>query len=368
MKKFKVRLGKKSYSIVIGYRILTKLGEVLKRLKIGKDTLIITNSKIWSLYGARLKRALQSQGFNVACEKIPDRETSKSNKEVVRLVGKISRFDKRRGTFVIAFGGGVVGDLAGFVASIYKRGIPYIQIPTTLLGQVDSAIGGKVAIDLDIAKNLVGAFYQPRLVVSDTSLLKSLPPREIRSGLAEIIKYGVIADKRLFLYIETNLKKLLGLNREVLEYTIYRCSKIKAGIVERDEYDQKDIRAILNFGHTAGHAIETAGGYSKLYTHGEAIAIGMVIATDIAFELGILKKENKARIETLIKNAGLPVKIRKLGLRNIMEAQSYDKKIIHGVNRFVLPVKIGKVGIYEDIPKKLITAITKRRLYGSKNL
>ncbi len=361
MKAIKVNLGRRSYRIIIGHKILSKIGPVLKRLRLGKDAIAITNPRIWTLYGSQLKRALKSQGIGLACEKIPPVESSKSNTQVVRLLQQISRHDKRRGTFIIALGGGVVGDVAGFVASIYKRGIPYIQVPTTLLGQVDSAIGGKVAIDLDIAKNLVGAFYQPRLVVSDTYLLRSLPTRQVRTALAEIIKYGVIADPRLFAFIEKNIKKLLKLDKEALGYAIQRCSRIKARIVEKDEKDTRGVRAILNYGHTVGHAIETAAGYSKQYTHGEAIAIGMVAANEIAVKLGMLKPGDKTRIESLIRAAGLPVKIRKIGLKKIMRAQSYDKKIIHGVNRFVLPVRIGKVKIREGISKKLIEGIIKSR-------
>jgi len=355
MKKIKVRLGKRSYPIIIGSNILPKIGTILNNLEVGKDAFIITNPKIWSLYGARLTNALKKEAFSVNCEKIPDKETSKSNKQVVRLLEKLSRADKKRGTFIIAFGGGVVGDVAGFVASIYKRGIPYIQIPTTLLGQVDSAIGGKVAIDLDIAKNLVGAFYQPRLVLSDMSFLKTLPSREIKSGFGEIIKYGIIQDRGLFSFIEENLKKLLKLDKKSTEYVIHRCSSIKAKIVERDENDTKALRAILNYGHTIGHGIEAAAKYSKLYKHGEAIALGMIIEASIAASLGILKRGEKERIESLIKNAGLPVKIRGLKLKDMLLAQSYDKKIIHGVNRFVLPVRIGRVRIVENIPKNVIS-------------
>ena len=360
MKRIKVNLAKKSYQILIGHKILPNLGAVLKRLNIGSGAIVITTPNIWSLYGTKLKRSLASAGLDVSVKKIPDKETSKSSKEALNLIQDISRTDKKKGTFIIAFGGGVTGDLAGFVASIYKRGIPYIQVPTTLLGQVDSAIGGKVAIDLPVAKNLVGSFYQPRLVFSDTSLLKSLPKREIASGMSEVIKYGVIKDARLFTFIEKNLKKLLKLNGGMLEYVITKCAGIKARVVEKDEYDSRGVRAILNFGHTIGHAIESACGYSKLYTHGEAIALGMIAASDIAVSLGLFKKEGRDRIATLIKNTGLPGRIRGVGLNSIMEAQSYDKKILGGVNRFVLPRKIGKVGIYKQIPKNLIKETIKK--------
>jgi 3-dehydroquinate synthase len=215
-----------------------------------------------------------------------------------------------------------------------------------------------VAIDLSSAKNLVGAFYQPRLVVSDTALLRSLPPRQIRSGMAEIIKYGIIQDRKLFFFLEDNIEKIIGLNKYCLEYIIYRSSVIKARIVQRDEYDKKGIRARLNYGHTIGHAIEAASGYSKLYSHGEAVALGMIAAARIAERLGMLEGGAIERMTNLIKNAGLPTRIsKKLTLKNIMKAQRYDKKIIHGTNRFILPAGIGRVKIVENIPLRLISDV-----------
>ncbi|MEE8360067.1 MAG: 3-dehydroquinate synthase, partial [Candidatus Omnitrophota bacterium] len=301
----------------------------------------------------RLKNALKK--YSPALIKVPDTEKSKSNLQVVRVIESIVKIDKGRGIFIISLGGGVVGDLSGFVASIYKRGVPYIQIPTTLLAQVDSAIGGKVAIDLTSAKNLVGAFYQPRLVVSDISMLRSLPARQIRSGLGEIIKYGIIKDLKLFSYLEENIYRIKRLNKDALEYIITRSSAIKAQVVHLDEYDNRGIRASLNFGHTIGHALETACGYSKLYSHGEAVALGMVAASRIAVQLGLLEDISLKRIIKLLKEAGLPTEISsRLKTEKIMKAQTHDKKIIRGVNRFVLPVKIGRTRIYEDIPRRLI--------------
>ncbi|MBL7069476.1 MAG: 3-dehydroquinate synthase [Candidatus Omnitrophica bacterium] len=364
MKKVRVSLGKKrSYDIVIGYKIASNyLEKLIKKLGLGNEAAVITNPAIHSIHRNAIKGFLKRLKANAATIKIPDRETSKSNRQVIKIIESIVKVDKGRGLFIIAFGGGVVGDTGGFVASIYKRGVPYIQIPTTLLAQVDSAIGGKVAIDLTSAKNLVGAFYQPRLVISDISILRSLPSRQIRSGLAEIIKYGIIKDKRLFKFLERNIKDILKLKRDPLEYVIYRSSKIKAAYVKADERDTKGIRAQLNFGHTIGHAIEAASRYSKLYSHGEAIAIGMIAASEIAVKMGLLKRPSLERITNLIKKGGLPTTIsRGLDIKKIMKAQLYDKKIIHGVNRFILPVRIGKANIYEKIPKRLISEVIKNR-------
>lgn len=353
MKKIEVRLRERSYPIIVSTRCLSKLVPVLKKMGIGNDAVIITNPNIWSLYKTILLKTFKA--FNPSVIKMPDTETSKSNRQVVKIIESMVKSDKGRGIFIVAFGGGVVGDVAGFVASIYKRGVPYIQIPTTLLAQVDSAIGGKVAIDLSFAKNLVGAFYQPRLVMSDTHFLKSLPPRQIKSGLAEIIKCGVIKDRRLFEFLENNIERVKKLNSESLEYIISRSAAIKAKIVELDEFDKKSIRVILNYGHTIGHALEAASKYSKLYSHGEAVAAGMVAAAKIAKSMGVLGEPSLHRIVDLIKRSGLPITISKrLKISNIMKAQKFDKKILHGVNRFILPVAIGRVEIYENISHTLI--------------
>lgn len=356
MKKIRLRLDKKrSYDIIIGEGVISRLGEFIKRLGLGSDAVIITNPVVYAIHKNALKKAFVPGRFNVTSLTIPDAETSKSNREVVRLIESLVKADKARPFFIAAFGGGVVGDVAGFVASIYKRGVPYIQIPTTLLAQADSAIGGKVAIDLKVAKNMVGAFYQPRLVISDTSFLRTLTPRQIRSGLGEVIKYGAIEDVKLFSFLENNIQKILKLDRRCLEHIVYRSSRIKARITQKDEYDKKGIRAKLNYGHTIGHAIEAASGYSKAYSHGEAVGIGMIAAAEISCKMGILKRPHLLRLSELIKKAGLPVKIsERLKIEKIMEAQSRDKKILRGVNRFVLPVRIGDVRIYEGVPKRLI--------------
>ncbi len=300
MSRLKLKLKKQSYDIVIGAGTLGLLGKYLKKLDIGRDAYIITNAFLKNKYGSELKRGLLKSGFTVKFRTVPDTEKSKSIETAASLIKDITAYDKKKKIFIIAFGGGVVGDLAGFTASIYRRGIPYIQVPTTLLAQVDSSIGGKTAVDLSQGKNLVGAFYQPRLVFADTTLLKSLDNRQVRAGLAEVIKYGVIKDIRLFKFMEDNHKDILSLKPRALEFIITRCGKIKADVVSLDEKEEKGIRTILNFGHTIGHAIEAASGF-KGYNHGEAIALGMLAASDISVKLGLTNNTTAQRIENLIK-------------------------------------------------------------------
>ena len=326
------------------------------------DAFVITNKTLAGLYYKKIELSLKKSGISANTELVPDSEKAKSQKSLIEVLNRLASYDKNKAVFIIALGGGVVGDLAGFAASIYKRGIPYVQIPTTLLAQVDSAIGGKVAIDLPAAKNLAGSFYQPKIAISDPALLNSLPAREIRNGLAEIIKYGVIRDKILFEYIEKNYKKIMQLVPEALERVILSCSKIKAQIVEEDELDRKGKRAILNYGHTIGHAIEAASSYSGRYNHGEAVAIGMIVAADISAKMGFLKDNDRARIDSLIKKCGLPTKVQNLKISAIYNAHLHDKKFTRGKNKFILPTGIGSVKVVENVPNSIITKSINRRM------
>ena len=364
MKKIRVNLKERSYDILIGPSLIRRTGVLLKRLDIGKDAVVITNKNLLGLYKKPLESSLIASGFTVRFETVPDSERAKAASIATNVIDRISKYDKRKAIFIIAFGGGVVGDLAGFVAAVYKRGIPYVQFPTTLLAQVDSAIGGKVAVDLPIAKNLIGAFYQPRLVISDTSLIKSLSSRQIKSGLGEVIKYGVIKDKKLFEFLEHGYKKVLKADPHSLEYIVSRSSRIKAAVVSKDEFDNKGVRAILNFGHTIGHAIEAASGYSARYNHGEAIAIGMVIASDISCKLGMMKTFELARIEGLVRRLGLPTDIKGLKFSSIYESHLHDKKFLRGRNRLILPLGIGRVKVVEDVPDNVIREAVKDHLRG----
>lgn len=362
MKRVKVSLGARSYDILIGDGLLSNSGVIIKKLDIGTDAVVITNKTLERAYGKTLKRSLNRSGISVKFEILPDSEKAKSPHILLRVLNRIAVYDRNRSIFIIALGGGVVGDLAGFAAAVYKRGIPYAQIPTTLLAHVDSSVGGKTAIDLFAAKNLAGAFYQPRVVISDINVLMSLSPRQVRSGLAEIIKYGVIKDRALFVYLERNYRKAIDLDKKTIAHLVMRSIRIKARLVEEDELDRKGKRIILNFGHTIGHAIETAASYSNKYSHGEAIAIGMCAAADIAFRLNLIKKNDAERIESLIKKCGLPTKVEDLNFNKIYEAHLRDKKFARNRNRFVLPYAVGNARVVEAVPDRVVTEAVKKRL------
>ncbi|MBL7156813.1 MAG: 3-dehydroquinate synthase [Candidatus Omnitrophica bacterium] len=354
MKTVKVNLNKRSYKIHIGNNILKKLPSLIKLDKPDTPLFVVTNKKVNTLYGAKLKKALKPLGKKILFYEIPDSERAKSFPVYIKTIRRLARFAKKVKPFVFAFGGGVTGDLTGFVASAYRRGVPYIQIPTTLLAQVDSAIGGKVAIDIKEAKNIVGNFYQPKMVICDLVFLKTLPERELRNGLAEVVKYGIIKDKKLFSFLEKNIKSILKLNAKTLEYIVFKSCFIKARVVEKDELDTKDLRAILNFGHTLGHAIEAASCYSRSVMHGEAVALGMVMASRIALKRKMIKKRDYEKICSLIRRVVPKTKLKHIRLKNILNALSYDKKFIYGVNRFILPEGIGHVKIVDKVPDVLI--------------
>ena len=360
MHTIKLNLKNRSYNIIIGYNIIKLLGKYINKLRIGLDAYVITNAQIKNKYGGALNKILKLSGFNVRFKMIPDTEKSKSIVVATSVIKDIAHYDKRRQIFIVAFGGGVIGDLSGFVASIYKRGIPYIQIPTTLLAQVDSSIGGKTAVDLTEGKNLLGAFYQPRLVLSDVKFLHTLNTRQIRAGLAEVIKYGIIKDGRLFAFLEKRYEDILNLKPGVLEYIVKHSSHIKASITSQDEREEKGLRTILNFGHTVGHAIEAASNF-KVYNHGEAIALGILIASDISRSLNLIDDTVLERIENLIKVVGLPSKIKGIPLLKILNAHYRDKKFIGQQNRFVLTSGFGKTKIVENIPLGIIKKAIKKR-------
>ncbi|PIQ84893.1 MAG: 3-dehydroquinate synthase [Candidatus Omnitrophica bacterium CG11_big_fil_rev_8_21_14_0_20_43_6] len=355
MYKVKVNLGKRSYDIVIGSGILNQLGAYLKKIDIGSDAFIITNAFLKHKYGVKLAQVLGACGFNYHFKLVPDSEKAKSMATAGAVIKELAGFDRQRKVFIIAFGGGVVGDLAGFAASVYKRGISYVQVPTTLLAQVDSAIGGKTAVDLDSGKNLVGAFYQPKLVFSDVNFLKSLDLLQLRCGMAEVIKYAVIKDQKLFSLLENRHRQLLRRNPAVLQRIIQACSRIKAGIVCRDEKETLGLRSILNFGHTIGHAIEAAGGY-RGYNHGQAVGLGMIAAVSLSGKLKLIDVKSALRISNLIKLYGLPLKVKGISINKIIRAHYHDKKFSGKENKFVLTGGIGKPRILRNIKLDLIKA------------
>jgi 3-dehydroquinate synthase len=360
MKNVKLHLGNRSYDIIIGNNIINLLVKSLVRMDIGRDAYCITNALIKDKYALSLSKVLRDAGFCVKFKLVPDTEKSKSVATAFAVINDLARYDLKRKIFIIAFGGGVVGDLAGFVASVYKRGVPYVQIPTTLLAQVDSSIGGKTAIDLIQGKNLVGTFYQPKAVFSDLSFIKTLELRQLRSGLAEVIKYGIIKDLELFVYLEKKYKEILKCNLDALEYIVFRSCRIKAKIVEQDEREVKGIRTVLNFGHTLGHAIEVAGDYRR-YNHGEAIGLGMLLATDISKALNLVTHAASLRIENIIKAVGLPARIQKILPEQIMKGFYRDKKFIGSKNRLVLVSGIGVTKIVENVPIEIIKEALTRR-------
>jgi len=353
MIKEKVLLGRRSYEIIIGSGLLEKAGSYLKKLDIGTDAFVITNKFLKDKYGAKLSRSLINQGFSCHFMTVPDSEKSKSIKTASQVIKDLAARDQKKKFFIIALGGGVIGDLGGFIASVYKRGINYVQIPTTLLAQVDSSIGGKTAIDLDLGKNLVGAFYQPRLVLSDTVLLKSLDKRQLRSGLAEVIKYAVIKDKSFFEFLEKRKKEITSLESKSLEKIVGICSRIKAQITSKDEKEALGLRTILNFGHTIGHAIEAASGFNK-YNHGEAVSLGMIAAVDLSKRLGLIGQACGQRIKKLIALYGLPVKLKGVSFEKIISAHYHDKKFSGKENKFVLITGIGKARTVKNIGLNLI--------------
>jgi 3-dehydroquinate synthase len=352
-----LKLKENPYPIIIGHDILKDVPKYLNKLSLGKDAVIISHSVIARLYGNKLSSALKKAGYSVKVFNVPEGEKSKSAFCALRLIEQLAAYDVNRKIVVIALGGGVVGDLAGFVAAIYKRGVPYIQVPTTLLAQIDSSIGGKTAIDLKYGKNLVGAFYQPQAVVADTKVLATLTQRQMRNGLAEAIKYGVIKDPNLFGFIESHYDRLLKNDAKYLTLMVKRCAQIKAEVVAADEKETKGIRTILNYGHTVGHAIESAANFR--YHHGESVGLGMRVAGAIAVARGLLSVKDQARIDDLISAVGLPKTIEKVKLSTMMDVMSHDKKFVAGRNRFVLASKIGQVKVVKDIPLITITQAIK---------
>ena len=325
--------------------------------------MVFTSPRIGNLYYEELKQSLLRNGFTrVERHDIPDGEKNKNWTQYSKCLDALMEKFPESGAVptVINLGGGVVGDLGGFAAGTYRRGVSYIQVPTTLLGDVDCGVGGKVGINFNNVKNIIGMFHQPRLVFSDLSLLETLDPREIRSGVAEVIKYGAVCSRPLFEYLEENIEKLVDLNPVVLRQVVNRCFKIKAEVVKQDEEDNKDVRIVLNFGHTVGHALEMEANYKM--THGEAISVGMMAATRIAIRLNKCDKSVHDRLEALIKRAGLPVSVPsklKINVKNLLETMRHDKKAINGTNRFVLPTAIGKWCKQEKVSELLISEVVK---------
>ncbi|PIQ82050.1 MAG: 3-dehydroquinate synthase [Candidatus Omnitrophica bacterium CG11_big_fil_rev_8_21_14_0_20_64_10] len=355
-----VRLAGRGYRVRIGHGHTAGLGRRLKKLRLGTHPVLVTNRTVWVGPGRVVWRSLRAAGF--APEKIfvPDGEKAKSLSQLGRLLNRLADLDSpEKQLFLVLVGGGVVGDLGGLTAGLYRRGIPFVQVPTSLLAQVDASIGGKTGVDLPHGKNLVGLIVQPREVHIDTAFLATLSERQFRSGLAEILKCGVIADAILFARLER--RTLAQLRRPAdLTWIIARAVRVKAAVVARDEFERKGIRLVLNFGHTLGHALEAAVGYSRRVTHGEAVAVGMRAATRLAAGLGMIGSGPAGRVEALLDRYGFSSGIgRGVPETRLFRAMSHDKKWSAGVQRWILLTGIGRAAVRRDVPVRLVRSVVR---------
>jgi 3-dehydroquinate synthase len=356
MQTLSVNLGERSYPIHVGDGILSTVGDLLQQAGLGGKVAVITNPTVAQLYLDTIHDSLSLAGFEVTPVLIPDGEQHKDLKSASAIYDQLIAKRFERQSCILALGGGVVGDLAGFVAATFLRGISYVQLPTTLLAQVDSSVGGKTAVNHQHGKNLIGAFYQPRLVLIDVAVLQSLPRRELIAGLAEVIKYGIIADPALFKLLEGKVQKLIDLDHALLAQVIATACAIKAKVVETDERED-DHRAVLNFGHTIGHALEAATGYRK-YLHGEAIGIGMTQAAMISVQEGFCDQRSVERIRKLIKRADLPLEIPpEVSMHSLIQGMEVDKKAAAGKIKFVMCAGIGKTRFHWLSPSEILGAL-----------
>lgn len=350
-----VDLGDRSYPIVIGQSLLSD-ADLVGRHVAGSRVAIVTNTTVGPLYLDKLSQALAAKCKQVTTIVLPDGEEEKNWASLMQVFDVLLAEKCDRKTTLIALGGGVIGDLTGFAAATYMRGVPFIQVPTTLLAQVDSSVGGKTGINHPFGKNMIGAFYQPQAVIADTATLNTLPVRELSAGLAEVIKHGAIIDAQFFDWIEGNIAKLVARDADALAYAIQRSCEIKADVVRQDEREG-GLRAILNFGHTFGHAIEAGLGYGE-WLHGEAVGCGMVMAADLSHRLGFIDTSTRTRITALVKAAGLPAIAPDLGAERWLELMQVDKKNEGGQIKFILIKPLGTTVIM-PVPQDALLATLK---------
>ena len=353
-----VNLPEQSYEIAIAPSSLDQLGQQMASLKLGKKVLLVSNPTILKHFGERAIASLTSAGFDVASCTLPPGERYKTLNSIQKLYDIALENRLERSSTMVALGGGVIGDMTGFAAATWLRGINVVQVPTTLLAMVDSAIGGKTGVNHPHGKNLIGAFHQPRLVLIDPNVLKTLPMREFRAGMAEVIKYGVIWDAELFAQLEASkrLDQLRYVKPELINCILTHSCQAKADVVGKDE-KEGGLRAILNYGHTIGHAVESLTGY-RLVNHGEAVAIGMVAAGQIAVDLGLWQKEDTERQNALIQKTGLPTQLPSgVDIEEIIQALQLDKKVKAGKVRFVLPTEIGVVTVTDEVSSDIIRQV-----------
>jgi len=360
VKPIRVSLGERSYDILVGNGLLGHLGYYLGRLKDVSNVVVVTNPHIASYHISKLRGALLGTNLNYEVHLVPDGEIAKSEEVLFNIYRHLLRFRADRGTVLVALGGGVIGDVGGFAASTFMRGIRLVHVPTTLLGQVDSAIGGKTAINMEEGKNLIGTFFQPSLVICDIALLKTLPTLELSASLAEVIKYGLIKGESFFRYLENHVEKLLVGDTAVLEKVVRVSAEIKASIVGRDERETKGLRVHLNLGHTFAHAFEREGGYKKV-SHGRAVAVGLVTAVRLSEAKGWVRKDFRRRVTQLVSRAQLPTHISELGLhaKGVLASMVHDKKKRKGTLRFVLPRGLGRLVVTDQVTPALLRKVLK---------
>jgi|WetSurMetagenome_2_1015567.scaffolds.fasta_scaffold93337_2 3-dehydroquinate synthase len=351
-RQIEVALSDRSYPLIAGTNMLSSFAPVCRRHGISNSLVVITDRNVARLHLRPLLRNLLHHKFQFLTITIPQGETQKTLTRANKIYTEMLQKKIMRNTTIIAMGGGVIGDLSGFIAATYQRGIKVVQIPTTLLAQVDSSIGGKVGVNHPLGKNMIGAFHQPLFVWMDTDYLRTLPKRELTCGLGEIIKYGVIWDADLFAYLESNLEEALQLETEVIAHVQSTCAAIKAEIVSKDE-KESGIRIILNYGHTIGHGLESAGRY-RLLKHGEAVMLGMIGEAFIAKEMKLLDADSYKRLVSLVRRTPMKLKISSLKTSDIINGMKFDKKRVGKNLRFVLPTKIGKVKVVDDVGPNLI--------------
>ena len=354
MRTLTVDIKDQPYPIHIGAGLLDRADLITPHLA-QKRVAIVTNTTVGPLYSARLRAALAASGVESFEIVLPDGEIHKNWQTLNQIFDQLIEKRCERKTTLIALGGGVVGDMTGFAAATYQRGVPYIQIPTTLLAQVDSAVGGKTAINHPQGKNMIGAFYQPKLVLADTQALDTLPQREFSAGMAEVIKYGLIRDLPFFEWLESNIEKIMARDRDALVHAIYESCRNKAEVVAQDE-KETGIRAILNLGHTFGHAIETATCYNT-WLHGEAVAMGIMLAAKLSRQLGSLKQSDVERVGRLLSKASLPISAPTLGLETYLHLMSYDKKVVNKKIHLVLLCRIGDGYLRDDTTQELLSSV-----------
>lgn len=352
-----VSLGERSYRILVGNGLLGRVGHECSRLGLGRRCAVVTDDQVGPLHGTRVIESLRGAGFDPVEVVVKSGERSKRWETVARCHDQLAAARLERRSFVVALGGGVVGDLAGFVAATYLRGVPFVQVPTTLLAQVDSSVGGKVGINLQAGKNLVGAFHQPRLVLCDLDALGTLPGREFRAGLAEVIKYGVIADGAMFRRLERGMDRILARDARELAWVVARSCQVKASVVGQDE-TETGLRAILNFGHTIGHGLEAISSYGR-WLHGEAISVGQVMASRLSVERMGMPAADADRVRALLAHAGLPVETQLSAAQaaRLAQAMQLDKKVVGGEVRFVLARRIGEVAWGQAVPVDRVLAL-----------